>query len=109
MAKENLTALKTLVISMGFLLVGGTVLLAAIVWKKVTAETSPVAQVAECSPAPVDLTGHGTLVETMMEGRALRAVLQKKSGETEVYTINLCSGAITGKFTLKTDAVALGK
>ena len=105
-SKENLTALKTLVISMGFLLVGGTVLLAGIVWKKVSAESAEVAAGGpKCPGGTIDLKGKGMVIETTVEGQVMRVTTEKKEGITETYLIDMCQGKVITHVALETDAV----
>jgi hypothetical protein len=102
-SKENLTALKTLVISMGFLLVGGTVLLAGIVWNKVSNEAARAAAGPSCAGGTIDLKGQGALVETMVDGQTLRAKTKKNNGKTTISLIDICKGTVISSITLETD------
>lgn len=101
--KENLTALKTLVISMGFLLVGGTVLLAGIVWKKVSTEAAAHASASICPGGSVNLRGKGAVIESSIEGQVMRVLTEKNEQKTDVYLIDLCKGTIISRLTLETD------
>ncbi len=103
-AKENLKALKTLVISMGFLLVGGTILLGGIVWKKVAAESSESAHAAECTGGNVDLRGHGMVIETTVDGQTMRITTEEKDGKTDTYLVDMCHGNVITHLSLQTDA-----
>jgi hypothetical protein len=102
-AKENVNPLKTLVISMGFLLIGGFIFLAAVVWQKVSTEAMNAKTQAECPGGQVDLKGHGTVVSTEMEKRTMRLTLKNPSGRLEVVTLNMCTGAIESTLSIVVD------
>jgi hypothetical protein len=108
-AKENLNPLKTLVFSMGLLLIGGTVLLGTLVWKKIAAETSGLHATADCPGGNVDLKGRGTMVDSVVDGHTMRVTLEKNNGKNEMVMIDICSGKIIGSLTLDTDAKTLPK
>lgn len=89
-----------LVISLGLMLVGGTLLLAVGLWHKSfdMAETA-----AACPGGRVDLKGRGAIVETAVDGGNLRVTLEKKGGGVEIVTIDLCNGKVAGSLTLESD------
>lgn len=102
-AKENVNPLKTLVISMGLLLIGGTMFLAAVVWKKVSNDAVHARMQAECPGAQVDLKGRGAVVATEMDKKTLRLTLKSGPGKLEVVSVNLCTGKIEGTLGLAVD------
>ena len=99
-SKENLRPLKILVFSMGLLLVGGTILLFALVIKKVNQEGKPQA----CEKKTLELAGRGQLVETQLEGGKLRVMLVAAPGEYEIITLDACRGQELGSLRIKADA-----
>lgn len=87
---------------MGLLLLGGTVLLFALVIKKAT---QPDGQAAHaCAGGTVDLRGRGMVMESQLEKNTLRLTLEKNPGHTEYLTVDACSGAVTGTLVIESDA-----
>ena len=99
--KEKANPLKTLVISMGFLLIGGTILLMAVVWKKVASDTAKLH--GECAGGKIDLKGHGQLVNTLTDGHIIRITFKKQPGSTEIVSVDLCAGKLLGSLSVETD------
>lgn len=89
-----------LVISLGLMLIGGTLLLAVGLWHKSFNASEPAA----CPGGKVDLTGRGHIVDSAAEGQKLRITLEKDGGE-EVVTIDLCSGEILSSLSIQADPV----
>lgn len=104
-SKENLRPLKTLVISMGFLLIGGTVFLAAVVWKKVTSDISHAAKVPACPGGTLDLKGQGVVTDSRIEGRTMHLLTESKSRILSATLVDMCSGSIISKVTIETDGI----
>jgi len=108
--EKNLTALKTLVFSMGIVLVIGFLVVAASVWLKMKAG-SPAAKSAvaggvlpaNCPGGTVDLKGRGHVVDTSIEGSTLRLALAKAGGELEMVHVDMCSGKETSALKIMTD------
>ncbi|MDE3060762.1 MAG: hypothetical protein KGJ06_07110 [Pseudomonadota bacterium] len=96
--KENLTPLKTLVFSMGIVLIAGAVLLMVLIGRKMAEPRQ-----ADCPGGQVDLQGRGIMVDSAVEGQTMRVTLQKNEGHTEIVLIDICTGAVSGALTLKTD------
>ena len=103
MAQENLKPLKILVFSMGLLLLGGTVLLMGLVWKKVAAGEAGAALSAGCPGGNVDLKGRGSIVDSTMEGRSMRVLLEKGDNHRELVTIDMCSGKVVSALAIESD------
>ena len=102
-SKERANPVKMLVISMGFVLMGGTVMLMGVVWKKVGAETAKMKIAAECAGGKVDLKGHGQVVNTLIDKNIMRVTLKKGAGSLETVSIDLCAGKLMGALELETD------
>ena len=102
-SKQNANPLKTLVISMGVLLIGGTVLLMAVVWKKVSQEAMKAHAASECAGGKIDLTGRGKIVNRMTDGHIVRIELKKQAGQDETVSIDLCTGKIVGALVIDSD------
>jgi hypothetical protein len=102
-AKENLRPLKTLVFSMGALLLGGTVLLIGVAWQK--AATHGKARV--CEGGKIDLKGLGSVIDYKMDDQILRITLERqdKAGHTfnDIVTVDSCSGKTLSTLTIETD------
>ncbi len=102
-SKENANPLKILVISKGFLLIGGTVLLMAVVWKKVSMEDAKARTSAECVGGKLDLTRRGKIVNQLIDNDIIRITLKKPSGQQETVSAQLCSGKILGSLVIESD------
>ena len=99
--QENLKPLKMLVFSMGVLLLGGVVLLGALVIKKVNQEAflhSP----GGCPGGKIDLKGHGAITSSTIEGHTMHLTLDSK-GQSETLLIDICSGKILTTLTIDRD------
>jgi len=103
MAQQNANPLKTLVISMGVLLIGGTVLLFALVVKKVSAEAAKARAAQECAGGKVDLSGHGKIISSAMDGHIMRITLRKPPGHNETVSVDICTGKVIGTLVVETD------
>jgi len=101
--QENHRPLKMLVFSMGLVMIGGTVLLAAMVWKKVNAETSGVVPAYACAGGEADLAGRGQVIGMERDGKSLYVTFQKDARVLEVATLDLCSGKVKTSVTLQVD------
>lgn len=102
--EKSLTALKTLVVSMGIVLVVGFLVVMAAAWMKMKA-TSAQTVASNCKGGDVDLKGRGTVIDTNYNGNILRIVLAKPDGEVEVAQIDLCTGKQVGSVKIATDMV----
>lgn len=102
-SKENSNPLKILVISMGFLLIGGTVLLMAVVWKKVSQEEAKTQESAKCEGGKLDLMGRGKIVNQLIDKDIIRITLKKSSGQQETVSAQLCTGKILGSLVIESD------
>ncbi len=88
---------------MGFVLVGGTIMLMGVVWKKVSAETTKMRLGAECAGGKVDLKGRGHVSNTLIEKNIMRVTLVKGTGGMEVVSMDVCTGHVMGSLELETD------
>ncbi|MDX2074048.1 MAG: hypothetical protein SFX19_06765 [Alphaproteobacteria bacterium] len=109
MSDKNLNALKTLVISMGIVLVLGFLVVGAAVWMKIKGPPSSVAASgsalpAQCPGGAVNLKGRGQIVDTAIEGSTLRLAFAKAPGELEMVHIDLCSGKEISALKIATDS-----
>lgn len=99
---ENIRPLKTLVVSMGLIMVGGTILLAMLVWKKVDAQTKGTGAYA-CDGGKADLKGKGAVIRMERDGKQLFVTLQ--GGQNlEVATVDLCNGKVKSSLILDVDS-----
>ncbi len=87
---------------MGLLLIGGTLLLCGMVWKKVNAEANGTAAYA-CAGGEADLKGLGDVVSVERDGKVLYVTLQKGAQSMQVATVDLCSGKVKSKVSLLVD------
>lgn len=95
---------------MGFILVGGVVFLAGVVWKKMSADIASVSAAkksADCPGGHVDLKGRGMVIESAVDGQMLRLTFERKGGGSDIVLIDICSGKVTGALTVDTDPVTL--
>ena len=91
---------------MGFLLVGGVVFLAGVVWKKVSADIAVAGDTprsSACEGGKVDLKGRGAAMESVAEGNRLRLTFKRPEGGRDIVFVDMCSGKITGELTVETD------
>lgn len=104
-SKENTAPLKILVFSLGLLLLGGIALLFALAYGKMSAPqgAAPVAA-QECKGGKLDLRGRGMVMESKREGDILRLMLEKGPGQTQMLSINICTGQVTGELIIESDA-----
>jgi hypothetical protein len=93
----NLFPLKLIVISLGFLLVGGTIFVFAAIASKV-GKTATIS----CKGAIVDfhLAGKAHITNIVPETNSLIITLAKDDS-TQVITVDRCSGAITQSLIIK--------
>ncbi|MBY0408314.1 MAG: hypothetical protein K2Q01_11545 [Rickettsiales bacterium] len=101
--KENLKPLKMLVFSMGLIMIGGTVLLAMMVWKKVDSEASGTAPAYGCAGGEIDMAGRGQVLNLEREGKQLYVTFQKDARTLEVATLDLCSGKLKSSVMMAID------
>jgi hypothetical protein len=103
-SQHHLTALKLLVILLGIVLVGGTVLLGSAVWKKISLmRNADMLSAEECPGGEIDLKGRGIIIESHTEDQLLRLTLERKPGQNEILTVDTCTGKIIGSLLLQTD------
>jgi len=86
---------------MGLVLMGGALLLCAMVWKKISADTRATQVV--CAGGELDLRGQGFVSGANIENRQMHITLEKQPGVIEVLTIDPCSGQRLGSLTIRTD------
>lgn len=106
MSDKNLNALKTLVISMGVVLILGFVTVAAAVWMKMNSGTGMQQGgiPANCKGGDLDLKGRGHIIDTAVEGTVLRVALDNGKGQIEVVHVDICSGRELTSLKIQTDA-----
>lgn len=107
MSEQNLNALKTLVISMGIVLIVGFLFVGAAVWMKMKAPPAGAASVgdlpANCPGGTLDLKGRGQVVDTSVEGRLLRMAVARSDGGLEMIHIDICTGKELSTLNIMTD------
>lgn len=91
---------------MGIVLMGGTVVLAGLVWKKVSSESSGAAVHSGCAGGTVNVKDRGTIIGSQVEGNKLRLTLQDGSG-LEVVTVDMCSGKESSAVRVQADGLRL--
>lgn len=94
-----------LVFSMGLVLMGGTVMLVGMVWKKISAEGKGAAPVYACAGGSEDLKGRGVVTDSVVEGNKLRLTLQQPGGILEIVTLDMCGGKESSALRVQTDGV----
>lgn len=110
MSDKNPNAFKTLVISMGIMLVVGALVVAAAIGLKMqTATPSAVVAAKSALPSPcpggaVDLKGRGHIVDTSIEGSTLRLAFAREGGQLEMVHIDICSGKELSALKITTDS-----
>jgi hypothetical protein len=102
--QENLKPLKMLVFSMGLIMIGGTVMLVAMVWKKVNADANGTSAAYACAGGEADLAGRGQVLELSRDGKVMYVTLQKDAQHVEVATVDLCSAKVKSSLMLVVDA-----
>ena len=98
-SQENLKPLKTLVISMGVLLMAATVMMMTVIWTKAAKEDTKQA----CQGGKLDLSGRGKVINQLIDNNIIRITLQKQAGLAEVVSADLCSGKILGSLMIVSD------
>ena len=98
-SQENLKPLKTLVISMGVLLMVATVMMMTVIWTKAAKEDTKQA----CQGGKLDLTGRGKIISQLINNDIVRITLQKQTGREEIVSADLCSGKILGSLSIESD------
>lgn len=91
-----------LVLSMGLILIGGTVMLAGMVWKKVNAEVTGTGAYA-CNGGNVDLSGHGLVSGMERDGKNMIVTLQKDAQTVDVATVDMCAAKVKSVVSLRVD------
>lgn len=106
--KDPNRALKWVVISMGMLLIGGTILLFILVFKKM-AHQMPDAQNAmiprayrECGEHTLKLPKGTTIESVKYEGTIARILARNAAGETMIVLADSCSGKKLGELHITT-------
>jgi len=99
---ESIRPLKMLVISMGLIMIGGTVMLAGLVWKKVNAQTNGTGAYA-CAGGEADLKGRGQVLSLERDGKILYVTLQKNDQTLEVAGVDVCSGKVKSSVLMAID------
>jgi len=98
MAKQpNLFPLKLIVISLGFLLIGGTIWVFAAIASKAGKEIS---HTQHCADAVVHLEGKGTITAIAPQGDIVQITLATPP-KTALITIDRCSGKILQTLTVE--------
>ena len=100
---ENIRPLKMLVISMGLVMIGGTVLLAGMVWKKVDAQTKGIGAYA-CDGGTADLKGSGKVLRLEQDGKHLLVTMTQNAETVTVATVDTCSGKVKNTLILKVES-----
>lgn len=100
--RENLTTIRTLVFSAVILLIGGTLFLMGLTWKRVTTDVDPRLS-GNCLGGVVDLKGRGMVVDTTVDGQIMRVSLEKREGKNETVLIDMCSGRVINNLTIEAD------
>jgi len=108
MSEQNLNALKTLVISMGVVLVLGFVVVGAAAWMKMKgapaiSATSKVGLPADCPGGDLNLAGRGKIIDTSVDGQLMRVALAGRDGSIQVVHIDVCSGKELSALRITTD------
>lgn len=104
MSDKNLTALKTLVISMAVVLVVGFVAIIAAVGLKMKDELKSGGAIpANCAGGTLDLKGRGQIIDTSVQGTTLRLALGRPDGNLEMIHVDLCSGKELGSLKINSD------
>lgn len=102
--EHHLKALKLLVVSLGLILIGGSVILGTVMWKKVKVmRNTDMLSSSECAGGELDLRGRGMIIESRTEDQLLRLTLETRPGQDEILTIDTCTGKIVGTLKVQTD------
>lgn len=100
MAQENLTALKTLVFSMGLLLMACAAFTVGAIWSHAPKTESAF----NCPGGHVSLKGRGIMIDSAVDGHVMRVTLQKGEDKNETVLLDLCTGKEIGSLSVETDA-----
>ena len=87
---------------MGLIMIGGTVMLAGLVWKKVNAETTGTGAYA-CAGGEADLKGRGEVINMERDGKNMILTLQKTPQILEIVAIDTCSAKVKTSLLLSID------
>ena len=88
---------------MGVLLVGGMVFIVSVLWQKASEEALSAAAKASCPGGYADLTGRGVILESQMQDRTLRLMLEKEPGKHEILVLDNCTGKVISNLIYDTD------
>lgn len=88
--ESSLKSLKTLVISMGILLVLGFLITLAGAWMKFQGKKSTDSKA--CSGSVVELKGKGKLLHSETQDGKITLTFSQKTGEREFITLDSCTG-----------------
>jgi hypothetical protein len=95
--KDNLKPLKILVISLGFILLGGIVLLVAgLVQKFKSMDTSKI-----CANQTITLQDDETITMMDTSENELRLLVNNSKGETAIVIVDRCEGSITQRLRIE--------
>lgn len=87
---------------MGLIMIGGTIMLAGLVWKKVNAEANGTGAYA-CLGGEADLKGRGQVISMERDGKVAYVTLQKNDQQLEIAAVDLCSGKVKSSVLLAVD------
>lgn len=97
MAKaQNIMPLKIIVISLGLLLIGGTLFVASVLVDKIRTSKKPCANI---TLSLADLNLKGSLISIQPHDNIVQLVLTSPSGNN-VATLDRCTGKLLQQFTL---------
>lgn len=100
--EPNLKGLKTLVVSMGILLVVGFLITIAGAWMKFKAASASISNA--CKDVTVDLKNRGKLVDKTLSGERLILTFKSPEGGLEIIHVDTCSGKQLNSLKILTDA-----
>jgi hypothetical protein len=109
MSEQNLKALKTLVISMGVVLVIGFLVVGASIWMKMKGRAPGAIAAASrempanCPGGTIDLKGRGRIVDTSIEGQIMRFAIAR-GDDLEMIHVDLCTAKEINTIKIITDS-----
>lgn len=92
---------------MGLVLMGGTVVLVGLVWKKIAQEGAKPGLTSQCAAVAVDLSGRGALLRHEQDGSKIRLVLHGHNHEMSFITLDSCTGQKLNDVTITADDIRL--
>jgi hypothetical protein len=98
---KKLAAIKFTVFFLGIFLIGGVVLLGAVIFQRNQNNAAMHKPVPSCSTAPLTVHTASTIENVTKEGRELTLLSTQTDGKQEIIILDYCTGDIIRTITIE--------